>query len=77
MCRGHQCLSGPLPVTRRTATNVAGLRSLLTRTGAMTDTAMTVAPSPAEPHEGCMSGFGNQFESEALAGALPRGMTAP
>ena len=31
MCRGHQCLSGPLPVTRRTATNVAGLRSLLTK----------------------------------------------
>ena len=43
----------------------------------MTDTAMTAAPSPAEPHEGYMSGFGNQFESEALAGALPRGMNAP
>ena len=32
---------------------------------------MTVAPSLSRPHEGYMPGFGNDFETEALPGALP------
>ncbi|TFL18508.1 homogentisate 1,2-dioxygenase [Jannaschia formosa] len=35
------------------------------------------APSLAGPHEGYMPGFGNDFESEALPGALPQGMNSP
>ena len=38
---------------------------------------MTFAPSPAGPHEGYMSGLGNDFETEALPGALPQGMNSP
>ena len=29
------------------------------------------------PHEGYMPGFGNDFETEALPGALPQGMNSP
>ncbi|WP_179379959.1 homogentisate 1,2-dioxygenase [Jannaschia marina] len=39
--------------------------------------AMTRAPSLAGPHEGYMPGFGNDFETEALPGALPQGMNSP
>jgi len=38
---------------------------------------MTVAPSLQGTHEGYMPGFGNDFESEALPGALPQGMNSP
>ena len=38
--------------------------------------AMRQAPSLAGPHEGYMPGFGNDFETEALPGALPRAGTA-
>jgi len=37
---------------------------------------MTVAPSLQGTHEGYMPGFGNDFESEALPGALPQGMNS-
>ena len=32
---------------------------------------------PVDPHEGYMPGFGNDFETEALPGALPQGMNSP
>ncbi|WP_322866237.1 homogentisate 1,2-dioxygenase [Aquicoccus sp. G2-2] len=35
------------------------------------------APSIPGPHEGYMPGFGNDFETEALPGALPQGMNSP
>lgn len=38
---------------------------------------MIQAPSPAGPHTGYMPGFGNDFETEALPGALPQGMNSP
>ena len=38
---------------------------------------MTIAPSLPGPHEGYMPGFGNDFETEALPGALPQGMNSP
>ena len=40
-------------------------------------TRMTCAPSLPGPHEGYMPGFGNDFETEALPGALPEGMNSP
>lgn len=38
---------------------------------------MTIAPSLAGANEGYMSGFGNDFETEALPNALPQGMNSP
>ena len=38
---------------------------------------MARAPSPPGPHEGYMPGFGNDFETEALPGALPQGRNSP
>ncbi|MCX8507719.1 MAG: homogentisate 1,2-dioxygenase, partial [Rhodobacteraceae bacterium] len=38
---------------------------------------MIRAASLAGPHEGYMPGFGNDFETEALPGALPQGMNSP
>ena len=38
---------------------------------------MIRAPSVAGPHEGYMPGFGNDFETEALPGALPQGQNSP
>jgi len=38
---------------------------------------MTRAPSGHGPHEGYMPGFGNDFETEALPGALPQGQNSP
>jgi homogentisate 1,2-dioxygenase len=38
---------------------------------------MIRATSIAGPHEGYMPGFGNDFETEALPGALPQGMNSP
>ena len=38
---------------------------------------MTQAPSLPGPHEGYMPGFGNDFETEVLPGALPQGMNSP
>ena len=38
---------------------------------------MVQAPSIPGPHEGHMPGFGNDFETEALPGALPQGMNSP
>lgn len=38
---------------------------------------MTKAPSTPGPHEGYMPGFGNDYETEALPGALPQGMNSP
>ena len=38
---------------------------------------MIQAPSIAGPHEGYMPGWGNDFETEALPGALPQGMNSP
>ena len=35
------------------------------------------APSPDGPNDGYMPGFGNDFETEALPGALPQGMNSP
>ena len=43
----------------------------------MTKPRMTTAPSGAGPHENYLSGFGNDFESEALPGALPQGRNSP
>ena len=40
-------------------------------------TEMTQAPSLPGPHEGYMPGFANDFETEALPGALPQGMNSP
>ena len=38
---------------------------------------MTTAPALGGPHAGYMSGFGNDFETEALPDALPQGMNSP
>ena len=38
---------------------------------------MIQAPSLPGPHEGYMPGFGNDFETEVLPGALPQGMNSP
>lgn len=38
---------------------------------------LTFAPSTDGPHKGYMSGFGNDFETEVLPGALPQGMNSP
>ncbi len=38
---------------------------------------LTQASSPVGTHEGYMPGFGNDFETEALPGALPQGMNSP
>ena len=38
---------------------------------------LTRAPSLLGPNEGYMPGFGNDFETEALSGALPQGMNSP
>ncbi len=38
---------------------------------------MVRAPSQPGPHEGYMPGFGNDFETEALPGALPQGQNSP
>ena len=38
---------------------------------------MTVAPTPCGTTEGYMPGFGNDFETEALPGALPQGQNSP
>ena len=38
---------------------------------------MVQAPSLAGPHEGYMPGFGNDFETEVLPGAMPQGMNSP
>lgn len=38
---------------------------------------MVRAPSNAGLHEGYMPGFGNDFETEALPGALPQGQNSP
>ncbi len=40
-------------------------------------TRMNIAPSLPGAHEGYMPGFGNDFETEALADALPQGMNSP
>ncbi|MEM9350065.1 MAG: homogentisate 1,2-dioxygenase [Pseudomonadota bacterium] len=40
-------------------------------------TSMIQAPSIPGPNEGYMPGFGNDFETEALPGALPQGMNSP
>ena len=40
-------------------------------------TSMIQAPSLPGPNEGYMPGFGNDFETEALPGALPQGMNSP
>ncbi|MDM8168394.1 homogentisate 1,2-dioxygenase, partial [Roseovarius sp.] len=38
---------------------------------------LTQAATPVGTHEGYMPGFGNDFETEALPGALPQGMNSP
>ena len=38
---------------------------------------MIRAPSVTGPHQGYMPGFGNDFETEALPGALPQGQNSP
>jgi len=38
---------------------------------------MVRAPGQPGPHEGYMPGFGNDFETEALPGALPQGQNSP
>ncbi len=40
-------------------------------------TGMTQAPARPGPHPGYMPGFGNDFETEALPGALPQGRNSP
>lgn len=40
-------------------------------------TRMQKAPSLAGPHEGYMPGFGNDYETEALPGALPQSANSP
>ena len=39
--------------------------------------ALTQASTPVGTHAGYMPGFGNDFETEALPGALPQGMNSP
>ena len=55
--------------------------NIVARTGRDTGTdgagRMRRAPSPPGPHEGLMPGFGNDFETEALPGALPQGRNSP
>ena len=38
---------------------------------------LKIAPSLGGPNAGYMPGFGNDFETEALPGALPQGMNSP
>ncbi len=38
---------------------------------------LLTAATPVGTHEGYMPGFGNDFETEALPGALPQGMNSP
>lgn len=38
---------------------------------------LTRAATPMGTTEGYMPGFGNDFETEALPGALPQGMNSP
>src|SRR5271154_2403766 len=38
---------------------------------------MTVVSAPSPEFDEYMSGFGNEFATEALAGALPRGRNSP
>ena len=38
---------------------------------------MQRAATTVGTHEGYMPGFGNDFETEALPGALPQGMNSP
>src|SRR5271170_2907633 len=38
---------------------------------------MTVVSAPSPEFDGYMSGFGNEFATEALAGALPHGRNSP
>ncbi|MFP4451215.1 MAG: homogentisate 1,2-dioxygenase [Rhodosalinus sp.] len=38
---------------------------------------LLIAATPVGTHEGYMPGFGNDFETEALPGALPQGMNSP
>jgi homogentisate 1,2-dioxygenase len=40
-------------------------------------TGLVRAPSLSASHDGYMPGFGNDFETEALPGALPQGMNSP
>ena len=39
--------------------------------------ALHSAATPVGTHKGYMPGFGNDFETEALPGALPQGMNSP
>ena len=40
-------------------------------------TALQTAATPVGTYPGYMPGFGNDFETEALPGALPQGMNSP
>ncbi len=42
-----------------------------------TPSGLTRAATPVGTHEGYMPGFGNDFETEALPGALPQGQNSP
>ena len=46
-------------------------------TAQTTTSGLTRAPGTPGPHDGYMPGFGNDFETEALPGALPQGMNSP
>jgi len=43
----------------------------------VTATPLTQAATPMGTQAGYMPGFGNDFETEALPGALPQGMNSP
>ncbi|NND43562.1 MAG: homogentisate 1,2-dioxygenase, partial [Silicimonas sp.] len=43
----------------------------------MADGTLTIATNTTGTTEGYMPGFGNDFETEALPGALPQGMNSP
>lgn len=43
----------------------------------VSNTELTGAQETTVTHEGYMPGFGNDFETEALSGALPQGMNSP
>ena len=43
----------------------------------MNDNSLNIAPSLPGPNAGYVPGFGNDFETEALPGALPQGMNSP
>ena len=43
----------------------------------MNDNSLSIAPSLPGPNAGYVPGFGNDFETEALPGALPQGMNSP